>query len=106
MPDPLLILQASAAPAVLAALGRVRARPWSQSDAQVARGSGALGVGAGLFVGACLLGFVPRFPPHEDQERLLLILLPAAVAVEVVSVFLGRGAWVLRAAVALAAARI
>jgi hypothetical protein len=89
MPDPVLILKASAAALALTAVvflvfGRMGGRPgWV----------GAAGVGVGFFVGAWLLGARPQFPPREDQDRWLLILLPAAVVVEVAAAGLGRLPW-------------
>jgi hypothetical protein len=106
MPDSLLILKAAAVAAVLAALALIAARPWRRSDDWWTLPSAALGAGLGWIAGACVLESVPHFPPQEGLDRLFVLLLPAAVAVEVTSAFLGRAAWALRAAVALAAARV
>src|SRR5437879_4033542 len=109
MPDPVLILKASAAAAVLAtAILLVSAWPWKAPHPGRVAAGGAVGVGVAFFAGAWLLGFVPHFPPGEDRDRLFLILLPAAAVVEVVAAF-GRSAWLawaLRLVVAAAAARI
>jgi hypothetical protein len=77
MPDPLLLLEASAVAALLAAVlvllcGRATRPAWLAAG-------GALGVGLGFFAGAWLVGGLPRWPPREDQDRLFLVLLPAAV---------------------------
>jgi hypothetical protein len=110
MPDPFVILKASAVAAGLAALiALVLGWPWRQSRPARRAAGGALGVGAGFLIGTWLLGFPPHYPPQEDQDRLLLILLPAAVAVEVAAAVLGRRwwlAWPLRLAVAAGAARV
>ncbi len=105
MPDPALIVKASAAAlAVAAAVVLLFGRRPGRSG-----WAGALGVGVGFFVGAWLLGARPRVPPREDQDRWLLILLPASVLVEVAAAALGRRpwlAWPLRLAVAAGAAPI
>lgn len=43
---------------------------------------GALGVGIGFVAGAWALGQRPHWPPAEDRDRFLAILLPAAILVE------------------------
>src|SRR5262249_20153960 len=69
----------------------------------------ALGVGVGFPLGCLLLGVDPAWPPKNDLQRLLLILWPAAVLVEVIAASRGLPrvvAWIGRLAVAAAAARI
>jgi hypothetical protein len=64
-------------------------------------------VGLGLVVGCGGLGVRPHWPPREDQDRLLLLLLPAALAVEIAAAFpgrLARLAWPLRLVMAVGAA--
>lgn len=104
MPDPLLILRAMAAAfvaaaAVLLVLGRAgRSRPAL---------SWALGVGVAFFLGAVLLNPDVNWPPREDRERLLTVLLPAAVFVELLAAFVPAWlGWVLRVLVAAAAAPV
>jgi hypothetical protein len=56
-----------------------------------------------------LLGVRPHWPPREDQDRLLFLVIPAVLAVEVVGALAGRLqplAWLLRLVVAAAAARV
>jgi hypothetical protein len=64
----------------------------------------------GFFVGCCrLLGRWPHWPPREDQDRLLLLVLPAVIVVELAAAipWLPRWlAWLLRLAVAAGTARI
>src|SRR5205814_2274626 len=52
--------------------------------AAVAAGS-ALGAGVGFLLGVFVLGLWPKWPPKEDADRFLLVLLPAAVLVELVA---------------------
>ncbi|OAI39251.1 hypothetical protein AYO40_01390 [Planctomycetaceae bacterium SCGC AG-212-D15] len=106
MPDVIGLLQAVAAAALtavvvclLSALARKR-RP------RLAAAGTVLGVGLGFAAGCACLGVRPHLPPREDQDRLLLILLPAALLVEVVAVGIGRWAWLLRGGIAAAAAGI
>jgi hypothetical protein len=84
--DPLnrwLVLKALAAATVLPALVLVWNRrpggwrPWPASA--------VLGAGAGFYAGAYLLGFRPHWPPAEDRDRLLLLLLPTVIAIEVLA---------------------
>jgi polyisoprenoid-binding protein YceI len=98
-----LVLKRSAALAVLLA-----GWPWRRPRAGLLAAGGAVGVGSGLLVGTWVLGLAPHFPPQEDQDRLLLVLLPATVAVEVVAALLPRPwlAWLPRLAVAAGAAPV
>lgn len=108
MPDRVLILGAAVTAAVVAAalvllgawLGRAARPAWASAG-------GVLGVGLGFLTGCWVLGVRPHWPPPEDQDRLLLILWPAAVGVELLAVVLGtfRGlVWVARVVVAAPAA--
>src|SRR5260370_2976106 len=45
--------------------------------------SGVLSVSVGFVAGCWWLGVRPHWPPLEDQDRLLLILLPAVIVVEI-----------------------
>jgi hypothetical protein len=110
MPDPILILQSMAAAAVTAAVVTLLAR-WPRQTFGPARGSAAcvLGLGVGVIVGCWWLGIRPHWPPREDQDRLVLILLPAIVVVEFAAAFLGRTpylAWLLRLIIAAIAASV
>src|SRR5712692_5860979 len=49
---------------------------------------GVLSVSVGFFAGCWWLGVRPHWPPLEDQDRLLLILLPAVIVVELVAALL------------------
>jgi hypothetical protein len=110
MPDLFLLVASSAAAAVLAVVALLAAGwPWRRPRLPWAAAGGALGVGAGFLAGACLLGLAPHFPPREDRDRLLLLLVPAAVGVEVAAAFLRRLPWLvwsLRLTVAAAAAPV
>jgi hypothetical protein len=110
MPDPILILEAGAAAGVVAAgLLLVCGWPWrTPRPVQAAAGS-VLGVAVGFFLGSWLLGVRPHWPPREDQDRLLFLLVPAVLGVELLAALAERLrwlAWLLRLLVAAGAARV
>jgi hypothetical protein len=86
MPDPLVILGAMAVAFAVAGLllglfawrGR-GAKKWLFDAGWV------LGIGAGFFAGCLVLGIRPRWVPREDLDRLLLVVVPAVVAVELMA---------------------
>jgi hypothetical protein len=110
MPDPMLVLRSSAVAAAVAALILLAGSwPWRRPRTTFITIGGTLGLVAGLLAGAWALDLAPHFPPREDQDRLLLILLPAAAVVEIAAGFLQRMpwlAWTLRLVVAAGATRV
>jgi len=110
MPDPIRILEALAISGVkAAALLLLCGWPWRAPNRVRTRIGGVLGVGAGIFAGCWWLGVSANWPPREDQDRLLFVLLPALIVVEVVSALVARPrwlAWLLRLVVAASAAPI
>jgi hypothetical protein len=91
MPDPILILKSMLAAAIAAALvfmaaGTLRTRK------RIA-GVSAVAASVGITVGILTLGAIPQYPPREDQDRLLLILLPAAVVAELIAAILPQTSW-------------
>ncbi|MBL8799861.1 MAG: hypothetical protein JNM56_38625 [Planctomycetia bacterium] len=110
MPDAMLLLKASVLAAVLAAIAVLLAgNPWRQPRTPLVAIGGVLGIAGGFLAGVWLLGLTPSFPPTEDQDRLLLIVLPAVVIVEMGCAFLGNrpwAAWLLRLMVAAGAAPV
>jgi hypothetical protein len=109
MTDPIVLIDATAAAALLAAvavlLPRLLGRP--QPHPSVVAVAAALGVGAAYALGAWVLGLRPNLNVAEDKDRLLALVLPAVLAVELVAAvprFPWWLAWPLRMAVAAAAA--
>ena len=88
MPDPVLMLTAMAIAFVVSAvlLGVIG---WQTRQV----GSSAfdigwiLGVAAGFTLGCWVLGSRPHWPPRDDQERLLALILPAVAVVELLAAF-------------------
>jgi hypothetical protein len=62
--------------------------PWRALRSPRRAVAGVLGVCSGLFAGWWWLGARPHWPPREDQDRLLLILFPAVIVVEMAAAFL------------------
>ncbi len=94
MPDAMLVLGATAAAAVVAALVMLAgAWPARTGRSGLATLAEVLAIGGGMGIGCWWLGLVPRWPPLEDQDRLLLVLLPAAGIVEILASLLRRRPW-------------
>jgi len=75
--------------AVLAALlFFLFAWPWKSPRSKRTAVGGVLSVGVGFFAGCWWLGIRPHWPPLEDQDRLLLILFPAVIVVEIAAALL------------------
>jgi len=63
--------------------------PWRAPRPIRARLGGVVSVGLGFAVGCWWLDIRPSWPPQEDQDRLLFILLPAVIAVEILAALIG-----------------
>src|SRR5690348_8083974 len=108
MPDLALVLGSLAAAAAAGVL-LACAWPWRAAGPGRVAAGWVLGVGLGFFLGCRLLGLWPHWPPREDQDRLLALLVPAVIAVELVAAFppVPRWlTWLLRLVVAGGAARV
>ncbi len=117
LPDPILPDPVSSAPVfplealgIAAVLAAVVLLLWGWFW----RGSGVaagwtLGVGLGFYVGCWLLQRRPHWPPREDQDRFLILLMPAVFGVELLAAFPSvsrRLVWPLRLAIAAGTARL
>jgi hypothetical protein len=60
-------------------------RPWGGTRSRRTAVGGVVGLVAGIFAGCWWLGVQPHWPPREDQDRFLLILLPAIIVIELIA---------------------
>src|SRR5437870_5447086 len=96
VPNPALLIRIAVLPALAAAAAAVlllgRLWPW-RSSARGRSVAEAPAVGGAFFLGAWVLGVRPHWPPAQDLDRFLLVLLPAVVVAETAAVFLRGWAW-------------
>jgi hypothetical protein len=100
MPDPIVMAEAAAAALVVAALVLAARSP----DARW-----VVGLGAGYYLGCWMLEIRPRWPIREDLDRLLVLVIPAVILVELLGAipWLPRWLiWALRVVVAGVGARV
>ena len=100
-----LLLAAVVAGLVLLAIARTAKEP---APWRLAAGW-TMGLAAGIYAGCALLGEWPHWPPLEDRDRFLAVLLPLALAVEFAAMLLPERRalpWILRVFLAAAAAPI
>jgi hypothetical protein len=110
MPDLLTLVKAlTAAAMTAAAVLLLGGWPWRAPRPARASAGAVLGAATGLLAGCWMLGLMPQWPPREDRDRLLLVLVPALVGVELLAALSGRLrwlAWLGRVVVALGAGRV
>jgi hypothetical protein len=104
MPDPILIGKAFAASATAAFV--IALLVGRDSRVSVAGAGRALAVVIAMYAGLSILGLLPHFPPREALDRLLLIVLPAALVAEAIASIAKRFGWIARATVAVLAAPV
>jgi hypothetical protein len=108
MPDPIRIFQALSLSMIAAAVMLLLASwPWRAPHRVRMRCGGVLALGIGIYAGCWWLGVSPNWPPREDQDRLLFVLLPVVIVVEIISAVIARPTWLpwlMRLLVAAAAA--
>lgn len=109
MPDYVLMVQGWLLAAMVAGLVLlVIARPATPAPWRMAAGWVA-GLGAGIYCGCARLREWPHWPPLEDRDRFLVILLPLVLLVEFAAMLLPTRrwiAWILRISLSAAAAPI
>ncbi len=112
MPDPILMTQATSLAFAAAAVMLGIYAGWGRrrtSDSIWIDAGWVVGLGVGFYAGCWVLDVRPHWPPAEDLDRLLTIVVPAALVVELLSAFprVPRWlSWVLRLAVAACGARV
>src|SRR6266566_705480 len=62
--------------------------PWRAPRLRRTAVGGVLSVSVGFLAGVWWLRVRPQWPPREDQDRLLLVLFPAVIIVELVAALL------------------
>ena len=93
MPDYGLLVQGFLLAAIVGGLTLLAiARPANPPPWRIAAGWVG-GLGAGIYCGCARLGDWPRWPPLEDRDRLLVILLPLALAVEFAAMLMQNRRW-------------
>jgi len=110
MPDAVQLVTAQgAAIAVAAVVLLFCGWPWRAAQRSWFDAGWVLGVGAGFFLGCWTLGIRPHWPPREDQDRLLAVVLPAVLVVELLAAFPRVPRWLiwpLRSAIAAGGAGV
>jgi hypothetical protein len=88
VPDPVVILKAlgMAAASAAAILGVFGWRGRTRQSAWINAGWD-LSVAVGLYLGCWFLGIWPHWPPREDLDRLLVVVIPVTLGVELLSAF-------------------
>ncbi|NND96463.1 MAG: hypothetical protein HKN47_03935 [Pirellulaceae bacterium] len=103
MPDPLLYWQAIAASAVCAAAVVATLATMTLTTTRL-NSACVLGIGVGLLAGFYVLSLQLQWPPASSLDRLLLIIVPLALAIELIGGF-GRTsrsvAWLMRVTLAV-----
>jgi len=104
MPDPILALKAGlaalGAAAILLLLGGAL---WRRPRPGLSSAVAALAVGAGLVLGWRVFGLWPHWPPHEDLDRFVCLLMPTAILIELIAAIPRLPRWLLRLSVAVGA---
>ena len=110
MPDPLLYLQAISAATIVSTLCVWAMVGWRQSSSAAWLNSACVaGIGIGLALGGHVLGLRLDWPPVNGLDRLLMIVMPMALGMELIAGFEcvpQRVAWMLRMSLAATIPRI
>src|SRR5689334_17690932 len=110
MPDPLVYLRATVAAVLASALVALAARKLLRFEGiKSAHLDEVLALGVGFIVGCALLPWQPAWPPLSGLDRLVTIVLPLTLGVELVTGFprlSRRLAWALRICLAAATPQI
>lgn len=94
MPDPIRILEAlGLATLVAGAILLLFGLPWRAPQPARVRLGGVLGVTAGILAGCWWMDALPIWPPSEDHDRFLLVLLPAVTAIETIITLISWPRW-------------
>ncbi len=110
MPDPVVMLTAMGIAFVASGIVLwICGRPWRAASKSWVDAGWVLAVGTGFLLGCWVLGNRPHWPFREDQDRLLGLVVPAIVFVELLAAWPRIPRWLvgpLRLAVVVAAAPV
>lgn len=97
MPDPVRMLEAVGAAAMTAALVLLLfGWPWRAPGATRIALGWTVGVGLGFAVGCGILKPTLHWPPREDMDRFLLLVMPAVFGIELLAAWERIPRWLLR----------
>ncbi len=110
MPDPVLFAKAMTAAGVACALVVAACVGWKRPAGAVRNTmAGVLGLALAMIVGGWCLGLRPHWPPSDALDRLLFVVLPLAMLIELLAAVpkMPRSAtWFLRVGLAASAGRV
>ena len=110
MPDPVVMFTAMGTTFIVSALALwICGRPWRTARRSWSDAGWIVAIGVGFLLGCWILGNRPRWPFREDQDRLLGLVIPATIVVELLTVWPKLSRWVtgpLRLAVVAGAAPV
>ena len=90
MPDPIVMAEATGLAMLTAAVVLGLSAWWGrrrQAGPSWADAGWVVGIGAGFYLGCWMLEIVPRWPIREDLDRLLGLVIPAVLVVELLGAF-------------------
>jgi hypothetical protein len=97
MPDPILMLSAMAVAGMASAVILwICGWPWRAARPTWVKTGWVLGVGVGSVLGCWLLGMWPHWPLRQDQDRLLGLVFPALMVIELLACYPGVPCWQIR----------
>src|SRR5437588_1833821 len=110
MPDPILFAKAMTAAGTAAALAFVACISWKRPAGSTRSAVAVvLGMALALIVGIHLLALSPHWPPADALERLVFVVLPVAMLIELLAAIPKAPRWaarLLRAGLAAVAGRV
>ncbi|HEY7327244.1 MAG TPA: hypothetical protein VH592_06385 [Gemmataceae bacterium] len=96
MPDPVLLLEATGAAAALAAFVLLLlVRPWRSPSPAGVGAAWATSVGVGFALGCWFLQPKLHWPPQEDQDRFILLVMPVAFVIELLAAIPRLSRWLI-----------